>query len=148
LRLFLMFAAGMIAISAMILPGISGSFLLLLMGAYFEILKAITYRDFLVLFVFALGCGIGILVFTRFLNFLLKRWHDLTMSFLLGLVLGSLWAIWPFKASTKVGDETIYLANQMPMAMSSDVVLTTLTFLLGSVIVAIFIWLEQKQKKA
>ncbi|MCK5241741.1 DUF368 domain-containing protein [bacterium] len=145
-HLLLMFIAGAVAISAMILPGISGSFLLLLMGAYFEILKAITYRDFLVLFVFALGCGIGILVFTRFLNFLLKRWHDVTMSFLLGLVLGSLWAIWPFKAVTQVGEKTIYLANQMPTTIGSNALLTTLTFLLGGAIVSVFIWLEQRRQ--
>ncbi|MCD4814091.1 DUF368 domain-containing protein [bacterium] len=147
LHLVLMFAAGAVAISAMILPGISGSFILLLMGVYFEVLKAITYRDFLLLVVFALGCGIGVLLFTRLLNFLLRKWHDQTMTFLLGLVLGSLWAIWPFKSSVTVGEETLYLANRLPAVWTVNETATLVTGLLGAGIVFGFIWIEKKQKK-
>ncbi len=130
----------------MILPGISGSFILLLMGAYFELLKAITYRDFLLLLVFALGCIIGILLFTRFLNLLLKKWHDQTMYFLLGLVIGSLWAIWPFKSSITIGKEKIYFTNQLPYSWGGSEMLTIGSMVLGGTIVALFIWLENKQR--
>ena len=108
---FYIFILGSIAITAMILPGVSGSFLLLVMGGYFEILAAIAARDLGILSVFALGCVVGILIATKFIKYFLDRWHDATMSFLLGLVLGSLWMIWPFKTSAEVGHETIYLSN-------------------------------------
>jgi len=144
-HLLFMFFAGALAISAMILPGISGSFLLLVMGAYFEILRAIAYRDFLLLFVFAMGCGIGLLAFTRFLNYLLKQWHDLTMGFLIGLVIGSLWAIWPFRESVQVGEKTVYLGHQWPAALGGNEILTLLTFLAGSAIVVVFIWMEARR---
>ncbi len=147
-RLLFLFAAGALAISAMILPGISGSFLLLLMGTYFEILKAIVYRDLVVLAVFALGCVTGLLAFTRLLDLLLKKWHDLTMAFLLGLVLGSLWAIWPFRESVQVGEKTVYLGNQWPAAFGANEALTLLAALLGGTLVAIFIWYEARHPAA
>lgn len=147
-HLLYLFAAGAVAISAMILPGISGSFLLLLMGTYFEILKAIVHRDLIVLAVFALGCVAGLLAFTRLLDLLLKKWHDLTMAFLLGLVLGSLWAIWPFRESVQVGEKTVYLGNQWPAAFGANEALTLLAALLGGALVAIFIWYEARQPAA
>jgi putative membrane protein len=146
-HLMFMFAAGAVAISAMILPGISGSFILLLLGAYFELIKAITYRDFPILVVFGLGCGVGIILFTRILNFVLHKWHDITMTFLLGLMLGSLWAIWPFKSSVLVGKETLYLANRIPITWTANEMLTILTCLLGGMIEGGFIWIEIKREK-
>lgn len=97
------FILGAVTISTMILPGVSGSFLLLLMGGYFEVLKAVATWDWLLLGTFALGCLVGILLFSRLLNFVMSRWHDKTMGFLLGLVAGSLWMIWPFKHTMQVG---------------------------------------------
>ncbi len=137
------FIAGGVAISAMILPGVSGSFLLLLLGVYFEILKAIVLRDMLVLGVFVAGCGVGILLFSRLLNWLLRKWHDETMSFLLGLVLGSLWAIWPFKTTARVGAEIIYLSNRAPGAWGANEFLTLAAAVAGGLVVAGFIWLER-----
>ncbi|MCP4755850.1 MAG: DUF368 domain-containing protein [Proteobacteria bacterium] len=146
-RLLFLFLMGAVAISAMILPGVSGSFLLLLMGGYFEILKAITDRDIPVLLVFGLGCLIGIVVFTRFLNFLLERWHDQTMGALLGLVIGSLWAIWPFKTSAVVGGETIYLSNRWPDLLGSMELYTLLAALIGMVIVSFLLWMEGRTQE-
>ena len=95
--LWFIFVSGVIAISAMVLPGISGSFMLVLLGKYQYILGAVTNRDFVVLAVFGLGTGIGILAFARFLRWLLARYHDLTVAVLIGLMAGSLRKVWPWK---------------------------------------------------
>ncbi|WAJ39062.1 DUF368 domain-containing protein [Pseudomonas sp. GOM7] len=92
-----LFCAGAIAICAMILPGISGSFILLLLGLYATVLGAVKSLDLAVLAVFAAGCLVGILSFARLLSWLLSRWRDLTLAFLTGLMLGSLNKVWPWK---------------------------------------------------
>ena len=92
-----LFLAGAIAICAMILPGISGSFLLVLLGLYSVVLTALKGLDFSVLLVFASGCLIGLVGFAGVLRWLLVRWRDLTLAFLTGLMLGSLNKIWPWK---------------------------------------------------
>lgn len=98
--LFLFFC-GCIAICAMILPGISGSFILVLLGKYEYVLSAVNNRDFLVLFIFASGCGVGILSFAHVLSWLLKRYHEMTIAVLIGLLFGSLRKIWPWKETIK-----------------------------------------------
>ena len=98
--LFLAFVCGAIAVSAMILPGISGSFVMLVLGQYMKILAYINERSwqgFVWLGFMAAGCVGGLLAFSRLLNFLLRRWRSATMAFLIGLVLGSFWVLWPFK---------------------------------------------------
>lgn len=92
-----LFLAGAIAISAMILPGISGSFILVLLGLYPVVLGAIKNLDFAVLAVFSAGCLLGLLSFSKLLSWLLARLRDLTMAFLAGLMLGSLVKVWPWK---------------------------------------------------
>ncbi|MDH0095246.1 DUF368 domain-containing protein [Pseudomonas sp. GD04158] len=89
--------AGAIAICAMILPGVSGSFILLLLGLYSVVLGAVKELDFAVLGVFAAGCLVGLLSFARLLSWLLARWRDLSLAFLTGLMLGSLNKVWPWK---------------------------------------------------
>nr|WP_298118860.1 DUF368 domain-containing protein [uncultured Pseudomonas sp.] len=91
------FFAGAIAICAMILPGISGSFILLLLGLYPFVLGAVKGLDIAVLAVFASGCLIGIVSFAGVLRWLLTRWRDLGLSLLTGLMLGSLNKLWPWK---------------------------------------------------
>jgi putative membrane protein len=146
-RLIFIFIAGAAAVSAMILPGVSGSFLLLLLGLYFDILQAIIHRQLIILGIFALGCLIGMAFFTRLLSILLKKWHDLTMAFLLGLVLGSLWPLWPFKTMTTVGEETIYLANKIPERFGGNELITLITIVIGTLIVAAFIIMEKHLQK-
>jgi putative membrane protein len=92
-----LFFAGAIAICAMILPGVSGSFLLVLMGLYSFILTAVKGLDITVLAIFASGCLVGIVSFAGVLRWLLTRWRDLTLAFLTGLMIGSLNKIWPWK---------------------------------------------------
>ncbi|MCP4129880.1 MAG: DUF368 domain-containing protein [bacterium] len=141
------FLLGAISISAMILPGVSGSLLMLLMGGYFDVLQALTERDFLFIGVFGLGCLTGIALFSRLLNFLLERWHDITMSALLGLVLGSLWAIWPFKTFTTICDKRVDLSNTLPGGFDTSELYTVLAALVGIVLVGLLIWVESRNNK-
>ncbi|MCD6561087.1 MAG: DUF368 domain-containing protein [Deltaproteobacteria bacterium] len=92
-----LFFCGSLSICAMMLPGISGSFILVLLGKYHYILDAVNERDFFTLFLFAGGAFVGIITFSRFLGWLLKNYHDLTVALLTGLMLGSLRKVWPFK---------------------------------------------------
>lgn len=91
------FFAGAIAICAMILPGISGSFILVLLGLYPVILGAVKALDMTIMLTFAAGCLIGLLSFARLLGWVLHRWRDLTLALLTGLMLGSLNKVWPWK---------------------------------------------------
>ncbi len=92
-----LFFAGAIAICAMILPGISGSFILLLMGLYPTVLLAVKQLDLSVLVVFAGGCLFGLLAFARVLQAALQRFRDLTLALLTGIMFGSLNKVWPWK---------------------------------------------------
>ncbi|QYK02217.1 DUF368 domain-containing protein [Shewanella psychrotolerans] len=97
LTYFNVFIGGSIAICAMLLPGISGSFILLLLGLYTSILNAAKSFDILVLAIFASGCVFGLLTFSHLLSALMRRYHDATLVFLTGLMLGTLGKIWPWK---------------------------------------------------
>lgn len=92
-----LFGSGAIAISAMLLPGISGSFLLLILGQYTRVLEAIHQRELLVLGVFGLGVATGLLAFSRLLRWLLDRHPSTMLAALCGLMVGSLRKIWPYK---------------------------------------------------
>ncbi|MCM0059662.1 MAG: DUF368 domain-containing protein [Algoriphagus sp.] len=94
------FVAGSIAICAMILPGISGSFVLLILGQYERILQAVLEKDLFTLVLFALGCVVGILSFSRVVAFLLRRFHAATIGLLSGFMLGSVNELWPWKLVT------------------------------------------------
>ncbi|MDX1341116.1 MAG: DUF368 domain-containing protein [Reinekea sp.] len=88
---------GVLAISAMLLPGISGSFMLLLLGLYPVVVEAVHEREFIIVAWVALGCAIGIVSFSRLLHWTLLRWHDRVMSFMLGFVAGALVKVWPWQ---------------------------------------------------
>ena len=96
-NLFFIFLCGAIAICAMILPGISGSFILVLLGKYFYIMEAVKTFNIPVMLVFICGAAIGITSFSRVLSFALRRFHDITISVLAGFMLGSLNKVWPWK---------------------------------------------------
>lgn len=110
--LWFVFLSGVIAISALILPGISGSFILLLMGMYTIIVPIVktTLTTFavdglVVMGVFAAGCLIGLMSFSRVLSWTFKRYHDTTMAVLTGFMIGSLNKIWPWRQAVKGLDE-------------------------------------------
>jgi len=116
--LWFTFVAGAIAICAMILPGISGSFILLILGKYEGILKAVSDRDFLTLVVFAGGCVVGLLSFSRVISWLLKRYYALTIGLLSGFMLGSMNKLWPWKVVTAYrtsssGEEKPFLTKNL-----------------------------------
>jgi putative membrane protein len=95
--LWFIFISGAIAICAMILPGISGSFILLLMGKYEYILTALKEVKLSIILTFIAGCIIGLTSFAHLLDWLLKRYHDLTVALLAGFMIGSLNKVWPWK---------------------------------------------------
>jgi len=99
--LSMVFFSGMVAICAMILPGISGSFLLLMMGMYGFILSAIKSFDLLVISIFSAGALIGLLSFSKILNYLLNRARFMTLAALTGVMLGALVKVWPWKVVTE-----------------------------------------------
>ena len=108
------FLAGMLAICAMILPGISGSFILLLLGMYTYILSAIKSFELLTLIVFAAGCFVGLLCFSKVLNWLFERFKSITMALLSGFLLGSLNKVWPWKETltTRINSHGEQVADQ------------------------------------
>jgi len=97
----MIFLAGAIGICAMILPGISGSFILLILGKYLFVTSALkdpfTDQNMLIIIVFGFGCLVGILTFSKVFNYLLKEHHNPMMCILLGFMIGSMRKIWPWK---------------------------------------------------
>ena len=156
-KLTKMFACGALAISAMILPGISGSFLMLAFGVYFPLLTAINgvmggvseflstqqlpnsalWGDLLTLAVFALGCLFGLVAFTRLLNYLLERYRNLTIAFLIGLMVGSLYGLWPFRDFAMVDGERVDTAHILPQ-LDANLFITLALFLGGCGVVRCF----------
>jgi putative membrane protein len=91
------FASGAIAICAMILPGISGSFILVLLGMYKYVLGAVSELKIAVLLTFMGGAAVGLIGFSNLLSWLLRKYHDLTIAALVGVMIGSLNKVWPWK---------------------------------------------------
>jgi len=124
------FLSGVIGICAMILPGISGAFILTFLGVYKFItglLKDLLHLDFttdklLTVLVFCLGCLTGLLSFSRVLRWLLAKYHDLTMAVLCGFMLGSLRKLWPFR-SGGVNNETVLILTLLVVATAAVLLL-------------------------
>lgn len=95
-----LFFSGALAICAMILPGISGSFILLMIGIYPQVIAAVHQLQLSALVWFAAGAGSGLLLFSRLLSWLMHRFPAVTLSFLVGILLGSLKIVWPWKLAT------------------------------------------------
>ena len=144
-KLLYLFLCSAIAVSAMILPGISGSFIFLLLGVYFDILAAVNNRDWAVIGFVALGSVVGLLAFTRLLNYVLERYYDLTVSFLIGLMLASLYGLWPFRSYAMVGEERIDIAHILPQA-NMNLAITVLASLIGCGMVLLFYRLEGQRR--
>ena len=95
--LWFIFLAGCIAICAMILPGISGSFILLILAKYQFIIESISDFNLPVLAVFGLGCIVGLVFFSRLISWIFRHYHDITVALLSGFMIGSLNKVWPWK---------------------------------------------------
>ena len=91
------FLSGALAICAMILPGISGSFILVLLGSYQTVLDAVHERNLSILFVVALGAAFGLLSFSKLLKWLFSNYRNQTLTILVGFIAGSLPKVWPWK---------------------------------------------------
>lgn len=101
---WIFFLSGALAICAMILPGISGSFILVLIGMYTEVLGAVNDRDLVALGSTAAGCIVGLALFSSVLTWALEHHHDLVIAAMVGLMLGSLRVLWPWPGGTNTTD--------------------------------------------
>lgn len=120
--LWAFFLAGALAICAMILPGVSGSFILVMIGMYTEVLGAVNDRDPVPIAALLLGCVIGLAAFSTLLKYLLDRHHDLVIAAMIGLMVGSLRVLWPWPDGT---------ASTRLEAPSGDVAVALLLAVLG-----------------
>jgi putative membrane protein len=145
------FLSGFLAICAMILPGISGAYILVLLGKYHYILEAVNNRDLGVLLILIAGALVGLLSFVRVIGWLLRRYHDLTMAILIGLMLGSLRRIWPWKETLTTffdshGKEVPALQiNTLPPSLNIEVGLAVLFMFLGFLTVVSIDFLARKR---
>jgi putative membrane protein len=96
-----LFLSGALAICAMILPGVSGAFILVLLGKYQFVLSAVNQRDLVTLALVSAGAIVGIVTFAQLLGWLFRRYHDATVALLIGLMVGSLRKIWPWKLTSE-----------------------------------------------
>ncbi len=143
-RIFL-FICGAIAICAMILPGISGSFILVLLGKYQTVLEAVHRLDFATLIVVGMGAVSGLMLFVRILNWLLNHHHTITLACLTGLMIGSLRKIWPWKTSP-IEDSGLSIINVLPTHMNTEFFLACGLALIGIAAVVALQWLASLEE--
>ncbi len=140
------FLCGVVAISSMILPGLSGSFVLILMGNYALVLSAISSFNLGVLVPLALGCAVGLIVFANILAWVFERFENQTLALMTGFVLGSLVVIWPWKTAEmqtviregKPPKEVVSSYDWfMPSISSSDTLIAVALMIAGAVSIAL-----------
>ena len=144
---------GAVAICAMILPGISGSFILLLMGRYDYVLNAVheiksrvnLSQNLLTLLLFCCGILVGIAGFVRLLSWLLRKYHDLTVAVLIGFMLGSLRKVWPWKAGDVLNNANVLPACDSGLLTAAVLVLAG--FFLVLIVEHIAGKMERKQQE-
>jgi putative membrane protein len=146
-----LFWSAAVAIMAMILPGISGSFLLFILGQYRFVMEAVKNLDIITLIPFALGAAAGLTAFSRVLTWLLNRYRRTTITLLVGFMIGSLWKIWPYRQTLEVVEkkpgefipirETVIL----PPALDGEFWLSLLLCAAGYVLIT---WLDRLQSAA
>jgi putative membrane protein len=135
--------SGAIAICAMLLPGISGSFILLILGAYTPVITALSNFDILRIGAFAVGALIGLLTFSRVLSRILKNHHSTAIALLTGFLLGSLHVLWPWKKQIEMlythsdGREEWLLGNVLPNSTPNEFILTIASVAIGAILVTV-----------
>ena len=152
---FNFFLGGCIAISAMLLPGISGSFILLLLGLYQPVLLAVKNFDLNILLIFITGCITGLLLFSKCIHWLLQHYRMATQAFLLGLTLGALQKLWPWQV--RIDEETeqysAHLIHVLPgkfevlTGESAQILLVCSLFIAGFAAVLLMQYADKKDKK-
>ena len=145
------FICGVIAIVSMILPGLSGSFVLLIMGNYFLIFKALNDLNFNILLPFMLGCGFGLISFSHVLSWLLRKFKNQTLSTLAGFIVASLIILWPWTkpiyTSKTIDGKTKEVLSAYDFYLPAlDLELFTAIFI-AVVALLVVIFLEQKVTK-
>lgn len=149
--LWFIFLCGFVAICAMILPGISGSFILVLMGKYDFVMKAVTTLDIKIICVFVVGALIGITSFSRLLSFALRKFRAVTLAALTGFMIGSLNKVWPWKTTLSTYTDShgmekpLTEANILPDAFPWQAILL---MIFGFALVYILERLSQKKSAA
>lgn len=141
---WLFFIAGFIAICAMILPGVSGSFLLLLMGMYAPVVAAVSDFQIGLLLLFASGCVVGLLAFSRLLSTLLQRFHDGMLALLCGIVIGALLRIWPWQHESAL----ITPGRYAELSGDADIGLAIVGVVIGFAIIRALMLLEKMLGKS
>ena len=140
-NLFFVFFCGIIGISGMMLPGLSGSFILILLGNYELLLvKAVADLNIIILSVFFLGSLFGLLSFSHLLSWLLKKYKDQTLATLTGFIAGSLAIIWPWKEvkeSIRIGDKEKIIDYQIlfPQELNQENIIAIILIMIGIIIV-------------
>lgn len=142
------FLSGMLSISAMLLPGISGAFILLILRKYDTIFNAIGHFNLMVLIPFGLGALTGLVVFSRFLGWLLARFYRATLLVIIGVLIGTLWVIWPFQVRKyEVIHDKERLISSIPYwpdAFTQPVIYALVMMLLGlALVLIIYEWAKR-----
>ena len=138
------FISGAIAISAMILPGISGSFILVFLSKYEFILSSLNNFDVAVISIFIGGCVVGLVTFSRVFSYLFKKYNDVVISVLIGFLIGSLFKIWPFYKVLEynASNEPVYTNPVLPsQGQESELIY----FIVFSIIGFTSMWLLEKK---
>lgn len=149
-----LFICGAVAICAMILPGISGSLILVLMGKYEFILLALNNRDMITLLPVILGAAAGLLSFVRLLSWFLRKYRDLTIAFLSGLMVGSLRKVWPWKTTLQEFIDShgnsipTDQANTLPLAWNSELAASLFLIGIGFILIITLNILASRREKA
>ena len=144
------FLSGSLAICAMILPGISGSFILLLLRKYEHVFNAIGHFDFAVILPFALGAVTGLLLFSRLLVWMLKHHYRVTLTTIVGMLVGSLWILWPFQARDfaliRGKQQLVHSTPIWPAELGSDETLAIALCAIGVVAVVIIDMVARRKR--
>jgi putative membrane protein len=138
------FLSGAIAISAMILPGISGSFILVFLSKYEFILNSLNNFDIAVISIFIAGCVVGLVTFSRVFSYLFKKYNDIVVSVLVGFLLGSLFKVWPFYKVLEYDayNEPIYTSPVLPSTGQKN---ELLYFIVFSIVGFMSMWVLEKK---
>lgn len=144
------FFCGALAITAMLLPGISGSFILLILGKYSHIIDGLGHFNFGIIIPFALGAATGLIFFSRFLSWLLEQFHRATLLVINGILIGSLWMIWPFQIRKyiEVREKQRLIESTPVLPETFDVtVMTSIAFMLAGLSLVLLISFLGDRKK-
>ena len=145
------FLSGSLAICAMILPGISGSFILLLLGKYKYILNALSELDLQTILLFLSGCVVGLLSFARLLSWMFKHYKNTTIAMLTGFMIGSLNKVWPWKITTQTTldrhGEEIPLTQKSVLPQNFDADPQLIWALVAAIVGFAVIWVLESRSK-